>query len=195
MPRPAFDHYSGDVAFTKHSTIMEVAADGTAPQAWSAFDMADMAIVCPSGGCKEVSEFLSCHIARSPAFSVMTTAALRNSAEGQAIQAALMDAGSVPAYLNATIGLVGNFAFSEDTKGIKVVAAAAAAACCVVGPDPRCTAPVCACCCCPYGQPLPIIVWYTSSTQLVLPVPSAGLQPPHKPPLDPPLQAVSIPFL
>ncbi|EFN51437.1 hypothetical protein CHLNCDRAFT_140150 [Chlorella variabilis] len=113
--------FSGDVAFTKHSTIMEVAADGTAPQAWSAFDMADMAIVCPSGGCKEVSEFLSCHIARSPAFSVMTTAALRNSAEGQAIQAALMDAGSVPAYLNATIGLVGNFAFSEDTKGIKAV--------------------------------------------------------------------------
>lgn len=116
---------AGDVAFTKHATVLEVAADGSAPADWATVNKADLALICPTGGCKSVDEFLDCHISRAPAYSVMTTAAFRNSTAGKAVQAALVLAGQNQAYLDATIGLEGNFAYSADTKGIKVLPAAA----------------------------------------------------------------------
>lgn len=112
------------MAFTKHATVLEVLADGSAPAEWATLNMDDMMLVCPTGGCKPVSDFLECNMAEAPAYSVMTTAAFRNSTEGKAVQAALVAAGNKAGYLDATIGLEGNFAYSADTKGIKVLPAA-----------------------------------------------------------------------
>lgn len=58
---------TGDVAFTKHTTALEVPKDGSKPEAWATAAKADLRLLCKEGGCKSLDEYESCNIARVPA--------------------------------------------------------------------------------------------------------------------------------
>ena len=50
-------HTTGDVAFTKQSTALELPAA----------TQAGLRLLCPAGGCAPLEDFESCNIARVPA--------------------------------------------------------------------------------------------------------------------------------
>jgi hypothetical protein len=58
---------AGDVAFVKHTTPIEFSKDGSTPQPWSSINQGDLRLLCPTGGCKPVNQYLSCNVARVPA--------------------------------------------------------------------------------------------------------------------------------
>ncbi len=58
---------SGDVAWTKHSVALETTTDGKAPAPWSKLAFNDLRLLCPSGGCKPLSQASTCYIARAVA--------------------------------------------------------------------------------------------------------------------------------
>ncbi|KAI7836214.1 hypothetical protein COHA_009895 [Chlorella ohadii] len=111
---------AGDVAFTKHSTPLEVARDGSSPEAWATKNKGDLRLLCPSGGCKTLEEFQSCNIATAPAYAVMTRADFRSSAGGQAAREALVAAGRNATWLASVknLGGIEGFPFSEDTESL-----------------------------------------------------------------------------
>lgn len=62
---------SGDVAFTKHTTVMDYSQDGSAAQAWSTRPMSDFRLLCRTGGCQPVTKASTCHLSQVPAHAIM----------------------------------------------------------------------------------------------------------------------------
>ncbi|KAL4428192.1 hypothetical protein ABPG75_002281 [Micractinium tetrahymenae] len=85
-PAPALAR--GDVAFTKHATVLEYAQDGTEAQPWSTKSKADLMLLCPSGGCATVDQFENCNIAKVPARGVMSRAEMQTSTKGLTLASA-----------------------------------------------------------------------------------------------------------
>ena len=56
---------------------------------------ADLRLLCPSGGCASVDDYTTCNLAKVPARALMGNAELQGSAQGDAIQSALVAAGKL----------------------------------------------------------------------------------------------------
>lgn len=76
----------------------------------------DLRLVCPSGGCVSVEDYASCTLGRIPARALVGTAEMHSSQMGAAIQAALTQAATNPAFLEGA----NQFVFSEGTQGLQV---------------------------------------------------------------------------
>eukprot|EP00899_Mesostigma_viride_P014739 jgi/Mesvir1/23266/Mv12880-RA.1 len=63
---------AGDVAFVKHSTVLEYAEDGSQPAFWATKNVDEFRLLCPGqGGCKRVAEYATCNIASVPSHAVL----------------------------------------------------------------------------------------------------------------------------
>lgn len=81
-----------DVAFTKHTTAIDYAAGGKSAEEWGTRGPSSFALLCPSGGCKPIDQYASCHLANNPAHAWVATPAFAQSAAGKAVAAALVEA-------------------------------------------------------------------------------------------------------
>lgn len=66
---------AGDVAFVKHTTVPDFAADGNTPADWATKNTGEFRLLCPSGGCQFVNEFATCNLAKVPAHAVVASPA------------------------------------------------------------------------------------------------------------------------
>eukprot|EP00210_Caulerpa_lentillifera_P004650 g4435.t1 len=87
---------AGDVAFVKHTTLLDFARDGSEPKDWADKDIADFQLLCREGECRDPEDYEDCHLARVPAHSVVANASLTFGGSdfefGERIQSALVDA-------------------------------------------------------------------------------------------------------
>lgn len=107
---------SGDVAFVKHTTAREFASDGSTPQSWSSKKQEDMRLLCPSGGCKPVSQYLSCNMASVPAHAVLVRSSYPDTG---LLKRALVAASLLPAFRSLVFSGTSNpnsFLFKPSTK-------------------------------------------------------------------------------
>ena len=118
----------GDVAFVKHSTVLEYALDGAEDEvnrAWSDKEMDEFRLLCPGGGCMEVGEFEECYLALAPGHALVTSKDLGVGGDdeetGLAIQAAIMEAANDTDFLDESRGLTPNFLWSDGTIGLQAV--------------------------------------------------------------------------
>lgn len=118
----------GDVAFVKHTTVLEYAADGSLDfviRAWATKNASDFRLLCREGGCAEIDEFKDCHLSLAPGHALITTKALGYGGDdeetGTAIQSAMVKATEDDAFMNATVGLMSNFLWSSSTIGLEPV--------------------------------------------------------------------------
>lgn len=119
---------AGDVAFVKHSTVLDFARDGAEPKDWADKDIADFQLLCRDGGCMDPADYADCHWARVPAHSVVATSSLTFGGDdfefGQVIQNALVAAAENDArFLDAAVevGEQENFLFKSGTVGLTPV--------------------------------------------------------------------------
>lgn len=116
----------GDVAFVKHTTVLDYAFDGVLDPVMHAWDqnktMDDFRLLCLEGGCALVNEFEDCHLGVAPGHALVTSKELgyegEDSETGLAIQAAILDAVENPKFLESTTELTTNFIWSQATTGI-----------------------------------------------------------------------------
>ena len=119
----------GDVAFVKHSTVLDYALDGAEDEvnrAWSDKEMDEFRLICPGGGCAEVGEFEECYLALAPGHALVTSKELGFGGDdeetGLAIQAAILEAANETDFLDESRGLTTNFLWSDGTTGLQAVA-------------------------------------------------------------------------
>jgi len=80
---------SGDIAFMKHTTPMEYATDGSDRRPWSTLAMDDLRLVCPTGGCRPVSEWAECFLASAATHAFLGTKEFASSPDASAAIATL----------------------------------------------------------------------------------------------------------
>ena len=120
---------NGDVAFVKHTTVLDYAADGDLDpvlRAWANKDKEDFQLLCVDGGCKDVTEFEDCHLALAPGHAMVISKELGfggdDAETGLAIQAAILDAAeNNPDFLEESKALTSNFIWSEGTTGLEPI--------------------------------------------------------------------------
>jgi melanoma-associated antigen p97 len=103
---------AGAVGFTKHSTILEMAETEKGGE--------DLRLLCPSGGCKPLSEFASCSMSRVPAHSIVASNAFAATPAADAARDALIDASRSATWLKGLTELNGvkNAVFKAGTEGL-----------------------------------------------------------------------------
>lgn len=113
---------AGDVAFVKHSTVLDFARDGAEPRIWADKDIADFQLLCKEGGCMDPVDYQDCHWARVPAHSIVADSSMTFQGSdfefGRQIQEALVEAiENNPGFLDSVIELAGqeNFIFKAGT--------------------------------------------------------------------------------
>eukprot|EP01023_Acetabularia_acetabulum_P056334 TRINITY_DN653_c2_g1_i1.p1 TRINITY_DN653_c2_g1~~TRINITY_DN653_c2_g1_i1.p1 ORF type:complete len:719 (-),score=185.58 TRINITY_DN653_c2_g1_i1:290-2446(-) len=67
---------AGDVAFVKHTTVLEDAADGAEPAAWAIKDSDDFQLLCRDGGCADVNQYETCNLANVPSHAIIGPASM-----------------------------------------------------------------------------------------------------------------------
>ncbi|GMH39771.1 hypothetical protein BSKO_07669 [Bryopsis sp. KO-2023] len=112
---------SGDVAFVKHTTVLEYASDGSADElqrAWSEKPMSDFQLLCRDGGCMDVEDFKSCNLGLAPGHAMVLAPELDETLS-EDINAAILDAG--PKFLEETAGFKNSFMWSKGTKSLEPI--------------------------------------------------------------------------
>eukprot|EP00210_Caulerpa_lentillifera_P006825 g6524.t1 len=118
----------GDVAFVKHSTVLDYAADGNADEvfrAWANKTQDEFRLLCRDGGCREVTAYRDCHLSIAPSHAMVTSQELGyegvNETLGLQIQSAILQFADDEEFLNGTIGLTANFLWSSGTERLDAV--------------------------------------------------------------------------
>eukprot|EP00210_Caulerpa_lentillifera_P001840 g1769.t1 len=114
---------SGDVAFVKHTTVLDYAADGNADEvfrAWANKPKDEFRLLCRSGGCQPVEEFEDCHLALVPGHALVGASALGPdgalSEIGEAIKIGMTAATGIPVFFEGARGLIEDFSLPIDTE-------------------------------------------------------------------------------
>ena len=118
----------GDVAFVKHTTVLDYASDGNLDsvlRAWATRPMSDFKLLCRDGGCADVDEYESCNLALVPSRAVVGAPALGEDGSlasvGRAIQEGLDAATSNSDFFDRGRGLINNFPFSVTAESLTIV--------------------------------------------------------------------------
>lgn len=113
----------GDVAFVKHTTVLEYASDGSADpvfRAWSKKNMSEYRLLCRTGGCDSVENYGDCYLALVPSHSMVVSPALgkdgQDSYLGRVIRDGLLKAAEDPKFFDAARGFVNDFPFSRSAQ-------------------------------------------------------------------------------
>lgn len=115
----------GDVAFVKHTTVLNYASDGSADEtlrAWSKKPMSDFKLLCRDGGCADVDDYKTCHLAATISHGLISSPAISSegaeAAVGKAVQDAIISAGED--FVKETSALIAgtDFLWSAGTKDL-----------------------------------------------------------------------------
>lgn len=114
---------AGDVAFVKHSTPMDYAADGDKKEDWSELAQDDMQLLCPAGGCADLDEYKDCNFGKVPSHALVSSAAMASSETGALVKEALVNAGKDAEWLEDAkdLGGMDGVIFSGDTESLDAV--------------------------------------------------------------------------
>lgn len=118
---------NGDVAFLRHTTVMQYAADGSLDESfrpWSDKDMSDYRLLCKEGGCDTVDNYAECNLGVAPGRALVVGEGLgaggANEALGRAIRRAILFAADKTDFLEETKGLKNNFMWSLEAESLSV---------------------------------------------------------------------------
>eukprot|EP01026_Neomeris_dumetosa_P063527 TRINITY_DN602_c0_g2_i1.p1 TRINITY_DN602_c0_g2~~TRINITY_DN602_c0_g2_i1.p1 ORF type:complete len:722 (+),score=149.30 TRINITY_DN602_c0_g2_i1:47-2212(+) len=115
----------GDVAFIKHSTVLDYASDGAKPADWATRPSTDFQLLCRNGGCADVTDFKTCNLANVPAHAIVGRSSYGSDGEdrqmGVNIVATLLDLVFFPEWRDRVTELGGQANFFLKSGTIDLV--------------------------------------------------------------------------
>ena len=119
---------AGDVAFVKHSTVGDYASDGNVDEvfrAWATKPASDFKLLCRDGGCADIDEYESCHLALAPSHALIGSPALGETGSlwdvGRVVKNGIGNAADIPRFFNKARGFINDFPFSISAEGLEVI--------------------------------------------------------------------------
>ena len=119
---------AGDVAFVKHSTVGDYALDGNLDEvfrAWATKPASDFKLLCRDGGCADIDEYESCHLALAPSHALVGSPALGEKGSlwdiGRVVKNGIGNAADIPRFFDKARGFIADFPFSISAEGLEVI--------------------------------------------------------------------------